>query len=41
LELFGLVHIQFLINLKGPFMHARRKLFSPTLLVEVEDNLLK
>jgi hypothetical protein len=31
----------FLINLKGPFMHGGRHLFSPILLVEVEGSLLK
>jgi hypothetical protein len=40
LELLGLAHREFLINLKGPFMHGEWQLFSPTLLVEVEGRLL-
>jgi hypothetical protein len=44
LELLSLSHMEFqifLINLKGPFMHGGRQLFSPILLVEVEGSLLK
>jgi hypothetical protein len=40
LELLGLAHREFLINLKCPFMHGGCQVFSPTLLVEVEGNLL-
>jgi hypothetical protein len=38
-ELFGLAHREFLINLKGLFMHSEWQLFSPTLLVDVESTL--
>jgi hypothetical protein len=41
LELLGLAHVVFLINLKGPFIHGGWPLFSLTLLVEVEGSLLK
>jgi hypothetical protein len=41
LELLGQAHRKFLINLKGTFMHGGWQLFSPTLLVEVEESLLK
>jgi hypothetical protein len=41
LELLGQVDRKFLINLKGPFMHGRWQLFSPTMLVEVGESLLK
>jgi hypothetical protein len=41
LELFGQAHREFLINLKGSFMHDGWQLFSPILLVEVEGSLLK
>jgi hypothetical protein len=41
LELLGLTHIEFLINLIGTFMHDGRQLFSLTLLVDVEGSLLK
>jgi hypothetical protein len=40
LELLGLIHRKFLINLKCPFMHGEWQLFSHTLLVEVEGSLL-
>jgi hypothetical protein len=35
------LHMKFLINLKGTFIHGGRQLFSPTFLVEVEGSLLK
>jgi hypothetical protein len=41
LELLGQAHRKFLINLKGPFMYGGWQLFSATLLVEVEESLLK
>jgi hypothetical protein len=40
LELSGLAHREFLINLKDSFMHGECQLFSPTLLVEIERSVL-
>jgi hypothetical protein len=40
LELLGLAHREFLINLKDTFMNGGWQLFSPILLVEVERSLL-
>jgi hypothetical protein len=41
LDLLGLAHIEFLINLKNSFIYCGWQLFSPTLLIEVEESLLK
>jgi type III secretory pathway component EscU len=41
LELLGLAHINFLINLKCTFIHIGRQLFSPRLLVEMLKSLFK
>jgi hypothetical protein len=41
LELLGLAHMEFQINLKGLFRHGVRQLFSTTLPVDVEESLLK
>jgi hypothetical protein len=40
LEFLGLAHKEFLINLKGSFMHVGWQLFSPNLLVEMEGIIL-
>jgi hypothetical protein len=40
LKLLGLTYREFLINLKGQFMHGGYQLFSPTLLMGVEGSIL-
>jgi hypothetical protein len=37
----GQAHREFIINLKGPFMHGGWQLFSLTMLVGLEGSLLK
>jgi hypothetical protein len=39
LELLGLAHQEFLINLKVTFMYDVWELFNPTLLMDIEERL--